>query len=139
MPDRRMERLVKSDTEWRRLLSPAAYHVLREKGTEPAFSGEHYGAKAPGIYRCAGCGLELFGSDAKFESGTGWPSFYQPFHMDHVEEQTDFSHGMIRTEIICARCGGHLGHRFADGPEPTGQRYCVNSAALDLTHAPGKP
>lgn len=127
-----MEKVEKSEAEWRRLLSPEAFRVLRQHGTEPAFSGEHARGKVVGTFRCAGCGLELFDAAAKYDSGTGWPSFFRPAHPGHVEERTDLSHGMIRTEVRCARCGGHLGHRFPDGPRPTGQRYCINSVALRL-------
>jgi peptide-methionine (R)-S-oxide reductase len=124
------EKIVKSDAEWRKQLTPAQYHVLREKGTDPAFTGKLYRLKDEGIYRCAGCGLDLFDSQTKYESGSGWPSFYQPIKPTVVEAHTDTSHGMVRTEIVCARCGGHLGHVFDDGPEPTGLRYCINSSAL---------
>jgi peptide-methionine (R)-S-oxide reductase len=130
-PDK-VEKIVKSDVEWKKILTPEQYHVLREKGTEYAFSGAYWNQHAPGIYRCAACGLELFNSDTKFESGTGWPSFWAPIAKNHVEEHTDGSLGMERTEVLCARCGGHLGHVFDDGPKPTGLRYCMNSAALSF-------
>ena len=122
----------RSDTEWRETLSPEQYEVLRRKGTERAFTGKYYNSKEEGVYRCAGCGNPLFDSETKFHSGTGWPSYYQPISADAVETEQDGSHGMIRTEVLCARCGGHLGHVFPDGPEPTGQRYCINSISLDF-------
>jgi peptide-methionine (R)-S-oxide reductase len=121
-----------SDEEWRERLSPEQYAVLRKQGTEPAFSGKYALAKDQGVYRCAGCGVELFSSDTKFDSGTGWPSFWEPAVAEAVELRPDASHGMVRTEVVCRRCGGHLGHVFDDGPQPTGQRYCINSLSLDL-------
>jgi peptide-methionine (R)-S-oxide reductase len=124
--------MKKSDKEWKKELSPEQYYILREKGTEPPFSGKLYHNKEDGIYHCAACGSALFKSDTKYDSGSGWPSFYEPVSKDAVIEHTDTSHGMIRTEITCGNCGGHLGHVFPDGPQPTGQRYCVNSLSLDF-------
>jgi peptide-methionine (R)-S-oxide reductase len=126
------ERVQKTEQEWRAELTPEQYHVLREKGTERAFTGVYHATKEPGVYRCAGCGSELFRSDTKFESGTGWPSFYEPSSSAAVETERDWSLLVPRTEVHCASCGGHLGHVFTDGPRPTGLRYCINSCALEL-------
>jgi len=125
-------KVQKSDAEWRAELTPAQYHILREKGTERAFTGEYAHSKEPGEYRCAGCDKVLFRSDEKFESGSGWPSFWAPASSDAVDMDNDRSYGMVRTEVKCSDCGGHLGHVFDDGPQPTGLRYCINSAALKL-------
>ena len=125
-------RVEKSDAEWRRELTPQQYRVLREKGTEPPFTGKYWSEHADGVYRCAACGNPLFDASTKFESGTGWPSFSEPIEGEHVATEEDRSLFMRRTEVHCARCGGHLGHLFDDGPQPTGLRYCINSASLEL-------
>ena len=133
-----MTKIEKTDAEWRAELTDEQYRVLREKGTEAPFSGEYDYTFEPGTYRCAGCGAVLFDSDAKYDSGCGWPAFSAPAAGDAVEEETDASHGMIRTEVLCASCGGHLGHVFPDGPPPTGDRYCLNSVSLEFVDA-GEP
>lgn len=130
-----MPKIQKSEREWREELTPDQYRILREKGTEPAFTGAYNDEKGEGVYRCAACGTPLFSSATKFDSGSGWPSFYDAVDEGNVELHRDLSHGMIRTEVTCATCGSHLGHLFDDGPAPTGQRYCVNSASLDLDRA----
>lgn len=122
----------KSSEEWQTCLTAEQYKVLREKGTERAFTGKFYNHKEKGIYICVGCGTELFSSDTKFDSGTGWPSYWQPVAEGAVKTNQDISHGMVRDEVVCGKCGGHLGHVFDDGPDPTGMRYCINSAALDF-------
>jgi peptide-methionine (R)-S-oxide reductase len=130
-----VEKLEKTEEQWREELSPDEYHVLREKGTERAFTGAYWDNHEDGVYRCRACGQELFSSDTKFDSGTGWPSFWEPADSDAVELRPDNSFFMKRTEVVCARCGSHLGHVFDDGPNPTGQRYCLNSCSLDLDKA----
>ena len=123
-------KVEKTDAEWKKSLTPEQYRILRHKGTEPAFTGTYWNNHAKGVYKCAGCGLELFDSATKFESGTGWPSFWAPIAKTHVKASIDRSLGMVRDEVTCPRCGGHLGHVFDDGPPPTGLRYCMNSAAM---------
>ena len=127
-----MEKVLKSEQEWREELAPDQYAVLRQAATEPPWAGKFVSTKDDGVYMCAACGNELFDSGTKFESGSGWPSFTDPKNTENVELRTDTSHGMVRTEVVCARCGGHLGHVFDDGPGPNGMRYCINSCALDL-------
>ncbi len=126
----KVEKLTRSNEEWKKLLTPQQYEVLREQGTERAFSGALWDHHRKGVYKCAACGLELFSSADKFDSGTGWPSYTRPVHAAHVESDVDLSHGMKREEVHCARCGGHLGHVFDDGPPPTGRRFCINSVSL---------
>jgi peptide-methionine (R)-S-oxide reductase len=130
-----VDKISHTDEEWRKLLTPDEYHMLREDGTEPPFRNKFHDNKKKGVYTCAGCGLELFSSDTKFDSGTGWPSFWAPIAKDSVTTKTDTSYGMVREEVKCARCGGHLGHVFDDGPRPTGKRYCMNSGAMHFTEA----
>jgi len=127
-----MPKIEKTEAEWRAELDPEQYRVLRQKGTAAPFSGEYDHVFEPGTYVCAGCGTELFESETKYDSGCGWPAFYAAKSDDAIDEETDVTHGMIRTEVMCANCGGHLGHVFPDGPAPTGVRYCINSAALKL-------
>ena len=124
------EKVKKTEQEWRAELTPEQYHVLREKGTERAFTGAYWNTKTPGNYLCAGCGTELFSSETKYDSGTGWPSFWAPVSESNVAKEEDGTLGMRRVEVHCAKCGGHLGHLFEDGPDPTGVRYCINSASL---------
>lgn len=123
---------IKTEEEWRKILSPAEFHILREKGTEPPFTGKLLKNTKNGVYVCAACGNELFSSETKFDSGTGWPSFWHASSNDSIELKTDNSHGLQRTEVICKKCGGHLGHLFNDGPQPSGQRYCMNSISLNF-------
>ena len=127
-----MTKIARTDDEWREALTPEQYQVLRQKGTEAPFSGEYDHSFEPGSYHCAGCGAILFESDTKYDSGCGWPAFYAPAEESAIDEESDSTYGMIRTEVLCSSCGGHLGHVFPDGPRPTGQRYCINSAALKL-------
>ncbi len=127
-----LKKVVKTPNEWKEILNPVEYNVLREQGTERSFTGEYWDNKEKGTYNCRGCQLPLFSSDTKFKSGTGWPSFYTPVDKAHIEEHVDISYGMRRVEVVCARCGGHQGHVFPDGPEPTGLRYCINSVSLSF-------
>jgi peptide-methionine (R)-S-oxide reductase len=125
----------RSEAEWQQVLSPNVFYICRQKGTEPAFTGEYWNTKAEGVYLCSCCGEPLFESSTKYDSGSGWPSFYQPINTQQIAEHRDISHGMIRVEVTCSHCDAHLGHVFPDGPEPTGLRYCINSASLTLKHA----
>ena len=133
-----MEKVVKSNEEWRKALTPEQYEITRQKGTERPFSGKYYDWKEKGIYRCVGCGNPLFSSKTKYDSGSGWPSYYAPYSEESVSEAPDNSHDMVRTEVMCQRCGAHLGHVFKDGPPPTGLRYCINSLVLQFASANDK-
>jgi len=135
MTETKVEKIHKTDEEWREQLTPEQYYITREKGTEPAFSGALYRNHDDGIYRCVACNADLFRSDEKFESGSGWPSFWEPVSPNAVEKHEDNSYGMRRVEVTCARCGAHLGHVFPDGPQPTGLRYCINSGSLNFEKA----
>ncbi len=137
--ERKMEdKIIRTEEEWKKILTPEQYRVLREKGTERAYTGEYWNHFEEGVYKCAGCGAELFSSDTKFDSHCGWPSYFTPLAGDRVVFKEDRSYGMIRTEVLCAKCGGHLGHVFDDGPEPTGLRYCINSVSLIFEKRPKK-
>ena len=136
LPDRPETALPKSESEWQALLTPQQYHVAREKGTEPPFTGQYWNSKTAGVYHCVCCGTPLFSSQAKFDSGTGWPSFSAPLKAANLRREEDYSARMERTEVLCRNCGAHLGHVFDDGPAPTGQRYCLNSASLRLAPSP---
>ncbi len=126
------DKTQKTEEEWRKALTAEQYEVLRKKGTERPFTGQYWNHHQSGVYKCAGCGAELFGSEAKYDSGCGWPSFHSPSQTNNIQTAEDRSHAMVRTEVLCARCGGHLGHVFEDGPQPTGLRYCINSASLQF-------
>ena len=132
------DKVIKDNAEWRARLDPEQYRVAREHGTERPFTGRYWNTKTPGLYRCVCCGTPLFRSETKYDSGSGWPSFWEPVEPGAVKERTDASHGMVRTEVLCSRCDAHLGHVFPDGPEPTGQRYCMNSLSLDLVPDEGE-
>lgn len=133
-----MKQIPKSEQEWKKKLTTEQHHILRENGTEPPFTGKLLHNKEKGTYVCSGCGAELFSSETKFDSRTGWPSFYEPKNSENVELKKDFSHGMLRTEVLCKKCGGHLGHVFNDGPMPTGKRFCINSCSLEFKKQKGK-
>jgi len=132
------DKVVKTEEEWKKILTPEQFRVLRQKGTERAFTGAYWSTKDKGIYRCAGCGEMLFESDTKYDSGCGWPSFYAPASTKAISEADDRTHGMVRMEVLCSKCGGHLGHVFDDGPQPTGLRYCINSVSIKFEPRPDK-